>query len=134
MVYKSIPKIYESPVSDLLIGRALATFVSSHVALHTPYDQFVKGKDALSVEQLEGLTVFLTPAKKDFVFNGKISKDLVVFLATHLLILEGFNFRTSESKEIEEAHFLDRTLSLVIRQDFFQMFDPVMALFRTVMF
>lgn len=64
-------KIYESPVSDLLIGRALATFVSSHVALHTPYDQFVKGKDALSVEQLEGLTVFLTPAKKDFVFNGK---------------------------------------------------------------
>lgn len=57
---KQFKKIYKSKVTDIVIGKALAAFVSSHVSNKTPYDLFVSGKDTLSLKQLKGLVVFMT--------------------------------------------------------------------------
>ena len=59
---KKFKKIYNKEVSDLLIGRALADFVSTHIANKSPYDHFVAGKNTLSLKQLKGMAIFMTPA------------------------------------------------------------------------
>ena len=58
---KQFKKVYDSEVTDILIGKALAAFVSTHIADKSPYDLFIAGQDALSVKQLKGLAVFMTP-------------------------------------------------------------------------
>ena len=58
---KKFEKIYKSKVTDILIGKALAAFVSTHVADKSPYDFFVAGYDTLSIKQLKGLAIFMTP-------------------------------------------------------------------------
>lgn len=59
--YKTLFKaVYKQPVSDLLLGRALASFVSTHVSKHTPYDSFIKGENSLNTSQLKGLVSFFT--------------------------------------------------------------------------
>ena len=69
---KMFKKAYqEEKITDQMIGNALASFISTHVSNRTPFDQFVKGKDALSPEQLEGLAMFLSPVNKKFELNGK---------------------------------------------------------------
>ena len=54
-------QVYNSEVSDRLIGVALAAFVSSHVSKQTPYDHFVEGKSSLTLEQLIGMASFFSP-------------------------------------------------------------------------
>jgi len=58
---KKFKKVYNSEVTDILIGKALAAFVSTHVADKSPYDLFVAGSNSLSVSQLKGMAIFLTP-------------------------------------------------------------------------
>ena len=58
---RQFKKIYKSQVTDILIGKALAAFVSTHVAHRSPYDLFVTGQDSLSIRQLKGMAVFMTP-------------------------------------------------------------------------
>lgn len=53
-------EVYKKPVSDLLLGRALASFVSTHVSKNTPYDNFIKGQNSLNTSQLKGLVSFFT--------------------------------------------------------------------------
>ncbi len=60
--YRQIFKqVYNSAISDRLIGVALAAFVSSHVSRETPYDRFVEGANSLSLEQLIGMVSFFSP-------------------------------------------------------------------------
>ena len=66
---KKFLKIYKKEVSDLLIGRVLSDFVSTHIANKSPYDRFVAGKNALSLKQLKGLAVFMTPAGETVVLS-----------------------------------------------------------------
>ena len=69
---KKFKKVYQKDViTDEMIGSALASFVSTHVSSRTPFDQFVQGKDSLSLQQLEGLAMFLSPAGESFTLNGK---------------------------------------------------------------
>ena len=78
---RSIPKyrelfqsIYKKPVSDLLIGRSIASFVSSHIADDTPYDRFLAGDDsALTTTQLRGLISFFSPLKEKVLVPSGIS-------------------------------------------------------------
>lgn len=60
---KRIKQVYgDEPISDQHIGRALATFILSHVAIDTPFDRFLKGDDrALSAQQVRGMVAFHTP-------------------------------------------------------------------------
>ena len=58
---KQFKKIYQSEVTDILIGKALSAFVSTHIANRSPYDLFVAGQDTLSIQQLKGLAIFMTP-------------------------------------------------------------------------
>ena len=58
---RKFKKIYQSEVTDILIGKALAAFVSTHIADKSPYDLFVAGYDSLSIKQLKGLAIFMTP-------------------------------------------------------------------------
>ncbi len=54
-----------SEIQDYHIGRALASFVATHVAKRTPYDEFVAGKHSLTLGQLKGLAVFMaSPGEK----------------------------------------------------------------------
>jgi hypothetical protein len=76
---RSVPKYqalfkeaYGEEPNDLLIGRALAAFISTHVSKRTPYDSFVSGRDSLSVKQMEGMAVFMTPRGKSVEVNHKI--------------------------------------------------------------
>lgn len=56
-------KVYEEEVSDLNIGKALGAFVSSHVSMNTPYDEYIAGDfSALTERQKIGAAIFL---KKD---------------------------------------------------------------------
>lgn len=65
---KLFKKVYDSDVTDVLIGKSLGSFVASMVSNNSSYDQFVKGDSkALSTEELKGLLSFITPL-------GKISK------------------------------------------------------------
>lgn len=76
---RSVPEyrrlFYESygdkGVTDKLLARALAAFISSHVADDSPYDRFIKGKDVLSEKQLLGLNLYMTDSKENVSFNGK---------------------------------------------------------------
>ena len=58
---RKFKKVYQSEVTDILIGKALAAFVSTHIANKSPYDLFVAGYDSLSIKQLKGLAIFMTP-------------------------------------------------------------------------
>ena len=58
---RQFKKIYKSKVTDILIGKALAAFVSTHIAYKSPYDFFVAGQDSLSIKQLKGMAIFMTP-------------------------------------------------------------------------
>lgn len=62
---------YGAEPDDLLIGRALAAFISTHVSKRTPYDSFVQGDNALSVRQMEGMAIFMTPKNKTVQINQK---------------------------------------------------------------
>ena len=65
-------KVYQKePITDDLIGSALASFVSTHVSNRTPFDQFVQGRDSLSPQQLKGLSMFLSPVGESFTLNGQ---------------------------------------------------------------
>ena len=63
-------KIFRSPVTDVLVGKALAGFVSTHIANDSPYDRFVAGKNSLSTQQLKGLSVFMTPLGETVNIGG----------------------------------------------------------------
>ena len=63
--------IYQSEVSDILIGKALAAFVSTHIANKSPYDFFVAGYDALSIKQLKGLAIFMTPIGETITIDNQ---------------------------------------------------------------
>ena len=54
--------IFNSDIKDYFVGQALASFISTHISNKTPYDQFTQGRNSLSVQQLEGLAIFMTPA------------------------------------------------------------------------
>ena len=71
---KKFQQVYQSEVSDILIGKALADFVSTHIADNSPYDRFVAGHDALSVQQLKGLAVFMTPVGEIAVIGNQSLK------------------------------------------------------------
>ena len=66
---KQFKKIYRSKVTDILIGKALAAFVSTHIAHKSPYDLFVAGKNSLSIKQLKGLAIFMTPLGETIEIN-----------------------------------------------------------------
>ena len=68
---RKFKKIYQSKVTDILIGKALAAFVSTHVANNSPYDRFVTGHNVLSVKQLKGLAIFMTPVGKTVIINNQ---------------------------------------------------------------
>ena len=68
---KKFKKIYQSKVTDILIGKALSAFVSTHIARDSPYDRFVAGQDALSLKQLKGLAVFMTPVGESFTLDSQ---------------------------------------------------------------
>ena len=46
-IRKKFKKLYKSEVTDILIGKALSAFISTHIAKDSPYDRFVAGQDAL---------------------------------------------------------------------------------------
>ena len=69
---KLFKEAYGDEPSDLLIGRALAAFISTHVSKRTPYDAFVKGENALSVRQMEGLAMFMSPRNQEVRINNKV--------------------------------------------------------------
>lgn len=71
---KLFKEAYRSEPSDLLIGRALSAFISTHVSNRTPYDSFAKGKNALSIRQLEGLAIFMSPRNQSIEINHKTLK------------------------------------------------------------
>lgn len=71
---KAFKKVFNSEIKDKLIGRALASFVSTHISNNTPYDRFVQGQDSLSIRQMEGMAIFLTPAGKDIQLSSKTLK------------------------------------------------------------
>jgi cytochrome c peroxidase len=54
------------PINDVLIGKALASFVATHVSNRTAYDEFADGKDVLTEKQLLGLTAFFGERNKDY--------------------------------------------------------------------
>lgn len=77
---RSVPKYVQmfkkafgetAKVQDKFIGRALASFVSTHVSKRTPYDNFVKGKNSLSKSQLYGLASFFTPLGQEIKIGKK---------------------------------------------------------------
>lgn len=68
---KQFKKIYHSKVTDILIGKALAAFVSTHIANKSPYDLFVAGQDSLSLRQLKGLAIFMTPIGETIEINNQ---------------------------------------------------------------
>ena len=61
----------DKSINDKNLGKALASFVSTHVSRNTKFDQFVKGKNSLNKEQLFGLAMFLSPAGKVFSFGNR---------------------------------------------------------------
>ncbi len=71
---KQFKKIYRKEVSDLLIGRALADFVSTHIANKSPYDLFQAGSNALSPKQLKGMAVFMIPLGESVTLTGQAVK------------------------------------------------------------
>ena len=68
---RKFKKIYQSEVTDILIGKALAAFVSTHIANKSPYDFFVAGYNSLSIKQLKGLTIFMTPIGETTTINNQ---------------------------------------------------------------
>ena len=68
---KKFQKIFNSPVTDNYVGKALAAFVSTHIASDSPYDRFVKGKTSLSISELKGLAVFMTPVGETVTIDGQ---------------------------------------------------------------
>lgn len=75
---KSVPeynnqfiKLYGHEVTDNLLSVALTSFLLTHVSKNTPYDQFVKGEDSLSTNQLKGFISFFTPLGASY----KVGKD-----------------------------------------------------------
>ena len=71
---KKIKKIYNSEVTDILIGKSLAAFISTHIANRSPYDLFVDGYDTLSIKQLKGLAIFMTPVGETITIGEKTVK------------------------------------------------------------
>lgn len=61
----------DDAVTDLRIGRALTSFVATHVALNTPFDRFAKGENALTEQQIRGMAMFLTPLGGKVRLGGK---------------------------------------------------------------
>ena len=68
---KQFHKIFHSSITDVLVGKALAGFVSTHIANDSPYDRFVAGQNALSIQQLKGLAVFMTPVGDTVTISGR---------------------------------------------------------------
>ncbi len=68
---RKFKKVFKAPVSDVLIGKALAAFVSTHIANKSPYDKFVESDNALSVKQLKGLAIFMTPLGESVTIGGQ---------------------------------------------------------------
>jgi cytochrome c peroxidase len=62
---------FDAEVSDALMGRALASFISTHVADDTPWDRFIKGERSLTESQIYGALQFVKPRGENFDFNGK---------------------------------------------------------------
>lgn len=73
---KTFQEVYGEEVSDLNIGRAISSFVMTHVALNSPYDKFVKGENSLDASQLRGLAMFMTPIGKEIEVGGKKLKGV----------------------------------------------------------
>ncbi len=71
---RQFKKIFQQPVTDILIGKALAGFVSTHIANNSPYDQFINGANALTVKQLKGLAIFMTPVGQTVSLNKETLK------------------------------------------------------------
>ena len=67
-----IKRVYgDDEVSDRHIGRAIATFIMTHVAIDTPFDRFIKGDDsALTSAQLRGLAAFHMPLGQSAPIDG----------------------------------------------------------------
>ena len=55
-------QVYNQDLKDLLVGRALASYVSSIVASNAPIDKFIAGENTLSPKQLRGLIIFASKA------------------------------------------------------------------------
>ena len=68
---KRFKKIYQSQVTDILMGKALSAFVSTHIANKSPYDLFVAGQDSLSIQQLKGLAIFMTPLGENVTIDNQ---------------------------------------------------------------
>ncbi len=65
-------KVYNEPVNDLNIGKALAAFVTSHVAINTPFDKYVLGKtNALTKNQKIGAAIFFSDSSNSFIIDGQ---------------------------------------------------------------
>lgn len=69
---KLFQEAYGSEPNDLLIGRALAAFISTHVSKRTAYDSFVHGQNALTVKQMEGMAIFMTLRNQAVKINHKV--------------------------------------------------------------
>jgi len=66
-------KIYKSEIKDNLLASAITSYVSTHVSKNAPYDQFVKGKNNLSLSELKGMVSFFTPiGKTTTILKNKI--------------------------------------------------------------
>ncbi len=57
-------------LSDLNIGRALASFISTHVTKNSPYDKFTRGDSSLSKRQLDGLVIFSSEVNKSIMVGS----------------------------------------------------------------
>jgi cytochrome c peroxidase len=70
-LFKEIYKKDTEAVNDKNLSRALASFVTSHVAHRTPYDKFTQGKESLTPKQLLGMAIFFEDTNEEFELNGK---------------------------------------------------------------
>lgn len=48
----------ETEISDKTLAMALQAFLMTHVADNSPYDQFIKGKNSMSLSELKGMVAF----------------------------------------------------------------------------
>ena len=56
-------------IEDRHLSGALTSFVTTHVSDNTPYDQWLKGEESLSRNQLIGMAAFFTPLGETFKFK-----------------------------------------------------------------
>ncbi len=70
--YKSkFKEVYSTDrIEDRHLSAALTSFVITHVANNTPYDQWMRGEETLSRSQLLGLAAFFTPIGEVFSYEN----------------------------------------------------------------